>query len=138
VDEGGHEMVAAFRSDSFGIERLADLGIPSVVISTETNPVVQARCRKIGIECVQGVKDKAAALVELLKRKNIPADEAIFVGNDINDLGSFQQAGYSVAVADALPEALKEADLVLKHKGGHGAVREVCELILTRQSKNSQ
>jgi len=138
VDEGGHEMVAAFRSDSYGISRLTDQGIPSVVISTETNPVVKARCRKIGIECIQGVKDKAKVLADLLKKKDIAADETLFVGNDINDLGCFQLAGYSVAVADALPEALMGADLVLKHKGGHGAVRELCELILERYSKNDQ
>ncbi len=138
VDEGGHEMVAAFRSDTFGIARLADQGIPSIVISTEINPVVQARCRKIGLECIQGVKDKATVLAELLKKKKIAASETLFVGNDINDLGCFQQVGFSVAVADALPEALRDADLVLNHKGGYGAVRELCELILKRLSKNTQ
>ncbi|MGB8252714.1 MAG: HAD hydrolase family protein, partial [Anaerolineaceae bacterium] len=84
------------------------------------------------------VKDKAKVLTDLLKKKDIAAEKTLFVGNDINDLGCFQRVGYSVAVADALPEALMEADLVLKHKGGHGAVREICDLILERYSKNDQ
>jgi YrbI family 3-deoxy-D-manno-octulosonate 8-phosphate phosphatase len=137
VDEGGHEMVAAFRSDSFGISRLADTGIATMVISTETNPVVEARCRKIGVDCYQAVKDKSVVLAEQLKKRKISPSETVFVGNDINDLGCFQLAGYSVAVSDAMPVVIMKADLVLKNKGGHGAVRELCELILERYSKNS-
>lgn len=130
VDENGHEMVAAFRSDSYGMLRLEEKGIRLVVISTETNPVVAARCRKVGIECIQGIKDKASVLKEYLKKNGIKADETIFIGNDINDLGCFQIVGFSVAVADALPDVSKSADLILSHKGGYGAVRELCELIL--------
>jgi YrbI family 3-deoxy-D-manno-octulosonate 8-phosphate phosphatase len=135
VDEGGHEMVAAYRSDTFGISRLAAQGIPSLVISTEPNPVVMARCRKVNIECIQGVRDKAPVLADMLVRKGIDTGETIFVGNDINDLGCYQLAGFSVAVADAMPEALNGADLVLTQRGGHGAVREICELILERYAK---
>jgi N-acylneuraminate cytidylyltransferase len=138
VDEGGHEMVAAYRSDTFGISRLAAQGISTLVISTETNPVVEARCRKIHIDCIQGVKDKAPVLADTLRQRKIAAEETIFVGNDINDLGCFKLAGYAVAVADAIPEALNGADLVLSHAGGYGAVRELCELILERYSKNNQ
>ena len=138
VDEGGHEMVAAYRSDTFGISRLAAQGISTLVISTETNPVVEARCQKIHIECIQGVTDKAPVLADILRQRNIAPEETIFVGNDINDLGCFKLAGYAVAVADAIPEALNSADLVLSHNGGYGAVRELCELILERYSKNNQ
>jgi YrbI family 3-deoxy-D-manno-octulosonate 8-phosphate phosphatase len=138
VDEGGHEMVAAYRSDTFGISRLAAQGISTLVISTETNPVVEARCRKIHIDCIQGVTDKAPVLADVLHQRNIAPEETIFVGNDINDLSCFELSGYAVAVADAMPEALNSADLVLNHNGGYGAVRELCELILERYSKNNQ
>ena len=134
VDEVGHEMVAAYRSDTFGISRLMAQGIPTVVISTETNPVVEARCRKIHIECIQSVNDKAPVLADILHQRGIAPEETIFVGNDINDLGCFEMAGFSVAVADALPEVLNAADLILSHKGGYGAVRELCELILDKVS----
>jgi YrbI family 3-deoxy-D-manno-octulosonate 8-phosphate phosphatase len=138
VDEGGHEMVAAYRSDTFGISRLAAQGISTLVISTETNPVVEARCRKIHLECIQGVTDKAPILADILSQRNIAPEETVFVGNDINDLGCFELSGYAVAVADAMPEALNSADLILSHNGGYGAVRELCELILERYSKNNQ
>ncbi len=138
VDEQGHEMVAAYRSDSFGISRLASWGIPALVISTEPNPVVEARCKKMRVEYVHGVKDKVPVLSEILRQKGIPPSETIFTGNDVNDLGCFKLAGFAVAVADALPEALNNADLILKHRGGHGAVRELCELILNKYDKKSQ
>jgi YrbI family 3-deoxy-D-manno-octulosonate 8-phosphate phosphatase len=138
VDEQGHEMVAAYRSDSFGISRLASRGIPALVVSTEPNPVVEARCKKMRVEYVHGVQDKVPVLSEILRQKGIPPSEIIFTGNDINDLGCFKLAGYAVAVADALPEALNSADLILQHRGGHGAVRELCELILDKYDKKSQ
>jgi YrbI family 3-deoxy-D-manno-octulosonate 8-phosphate phosphatase len=132
VDEQGHEMIAAYRSDSYGISLLAARGIPSLVISTEPNPVVEARCKKMRIDYIQGVKDKAPVLADVLKQKGISPDEVVFTGNDVNDLGCFKLAGFAVAVADALPEAINNADLVLKNKGGHGAVRELCELIMEK------
>jgi N-acylneuraminate cytidylyltransferase len=135
VDEDGHEMIAAYRSDSFGISRLATQGIPALVISTEPNPVVEARCKKMRIEYIQGVKDKVPVLANVLSEKEINPEEVIYVGNDINDLGCFSLVGYAVAVSDALPEAVRSADLVLKTKGGHGAVRELCDLVLDRYSK---
>lgn len=138
VDEEGHEMVAAYRSDSYGISRLAAQGVPTLVISSELNPVVEARCKKLGVEYVYGVQDKEPVLAGILGQKRIMPGEVIFTGNDINDLGCFQLAGFAVAVADALPAALRNADLVLKHKGGHGAVRELCELILDMYFKKVQ
>ncbi len=68
VDEDGREMVAANRSDSLGLNALREAGIQTLVISTETNPVVAARCRKLKIEYVQGVEDKATLLRNLLAR----------------------------------------------------------------------
>ena len=106
------------------------LPIEFIVISTETNPVVSARCKKIGLEVFQGISDKASVLAEVIKQKNIKPDEVIFIGNDINDLGCFEVAGYAVAPADAEGEVKRKADLVLKRKGGLGAVREFCDLIL--------
>lgn len=138
VDEQGHEMVAAYRSDSFGISRLASWGIPALVISTEPNLVVEARCKKMRVEFVHGVQDKVPVLSEILHQKGIPPSETIYTGNDVNDLGCFKLVGFAVAVADALPEALNSADLILQHRGGHGAVRELCELILNKYDKKSQ
>ena len=70
------------------------------------------------------------AMREILEKKNVKAENTVFVGNDLNDLSCFEIAGWSVAVADAFPEVIQSADYVLSKRGGHGAVRELCELIL--------
>jgi len=135
VDQDGREMVAANRSDSLGISRLRQAGVPTVVISMETNPVVAARCRKMNIACIQGENDKATALKKLLAERQVEAREAIFLGNDVNDLPCFPLVGWAVAVADALPEVAQRADFILRRSGGHAAVRELCDLILAQEIK---
>lgn len=133
VDEEGHEMVAANRSDSLGLGMVREqMGIEMVVLSRETNPVVAARCRKLKLPVMQAVTDKASAFKALLAEKGINPAEVIYMGNDVNDLPCFPLAGYTVAPADSHPQVLREADLVLKLTGGHGAVRELCDLILKK------
>ncbi|GIV64229.1 MAG: transferase [Bellilinea sp.] len=132
VDSEGHEFVAAFRSDSLGIQTLHKAGIRTLVLSTEKDGAVSARCRKMGVPVLQGVEDKAARLTEYLKEHDLDARSVIFVGNDVNDLACFDLVGCAVAVADAQPEVLRQADLILTRPGGHGAVRELCDLLLGR------
>jgi N-acylneuraminate cytidylyltransferase len=133
VDELGHESVAANRSDSLGLENLRQrTQIEVMVISKETNPVVKARCQKLSIPVVQSVLQKDEALIKVMQEKNINPMHVIFMGNDINDLPAFDVVGFSVAPMDAHPEVLRRADLVLSGKGGKGAVRELCDLILSR------
>jgi YrbI family 3-deoxy-D-manno-octulosonate 8-phosphate phosphatase len=100
------------------------------VLSTEKNPVVAARCEKLGIPYVQDVADKEAGLRALLEERSARADHTIFVGNDVNDLGALRIAGLPVVVADAHPEAMRAARLVLTRPGGQGAVRELCDMLL--------
>lgn len=132
VDGDGHEYVAAFRGDGMGVIRLRRAGVGTLVLSAEVNPVVAARCRKVGMECLQGVEDKAAVLKELLRERALEPAKVVFVGNDVNDLPCFGIAGFAAAPADAEPAVRGEADLVLARRGGHGAVRELCDLILER------
>jgi N-acylneuraminate cytidylyltransferase len=129
-------MVAASRSDSMKFKEMREKGIELLVLSSEPNPVVQARAKKLGVEAIHGIgmQDKGRVMREVLERKNVEAENVVYVGNDLNDLPCFEIAGWSVAVADAYPEVLRAADYVLKTAGGHGAVREVCELILKKLS----
>jgi YrbI family 3-deoxy-D-manno-octulosonate 8-phosphate phosphatase len=122
--------VVANRSDGLGIARLHKSGIPLVVLSTETNPIVAARCRKLELPVIQGVGDKAAALRSLLEERNLDPHGVVYLGNDVNDLPCFPLVGCAVAVADAQPEVISQSDLVLNHKGGRGAVRELCDRII--------
>lgn len=130
VDQNGHEMVAAYRSDSLWVNMLREKGVQVFVISKETNPVVAARCRKMNVPYIQGEDEKETALKKLLAERGVPPANAVYCGNDVNDLPCFPLVGWAVAVADAVPEVMRQADFVLNKPGGHGAVRELCELIL--------
>ncbi len=132
TDQDGRESVAASRSDSMHVQTLRQRGIEVMILSSEPNPVVQARASKMGVEAVHGVgiREKGQALRQLLSEKQVEAAQVIYLGNDLNDLPCFEIAGWSVAVADAYPEVLRAADHVLSRPGGHGAVRELCELVL--------
>jgi YrbI family 3-deoxy-D-manno-octulosonate 8-phosphate phosphatase len=130
VDQDGREMVAAHRGDGMGIAILRQAGIPAVVLSTEPNQVVAARCRKLELPVIQGLSDKAAALGKLIVERNLDPAEVIYLGNDVNDSPCFPLVGCAVVVADAHPSAKTQADVVLEHNGGDGAVRELIDLIL--------
>jgi YrbI family 3-deoxy-D-manno-octulosonate 8-phosphate phosphatase len=133
VNEKGEEMVAANRSDSLGLAQLRETeNVRLLVISKERNLVVEARCRKLKIPVLQAVDDKAAALNNFLAQNNIPRQEVVFVGNDTNDLPCFSIAAFTFAPADAHPAVKRQADRVLSLSGGHGAVRELCDILLSR------
>jgi len=130
VLEDGREAVLCSRADGLGLARARAAGLELVVISTETNPVVGARCRKLAIECVQGCTDKLAALRAHARRLGIGLEEVAYLGNDINDLDCLRAVGLPACVADAWPEARAAARLVTARPGGTGAVREFCETVL--------
>ena len=132
VDQDGRESVAAYRSDSIRIRELREQGIDVLILSSEPNRVVEARAKKMGVEAIHGIgiQEKGRVMREVLAQKNIRAENVIFVGNDLNDLPCFEVAGWSVAVADAYPEVIRAADFVLSKAGGHGALRELCDLLL--------
>jgi len=135
VFQEGREAVRCDRTDGMGIGLLKNAGLPIWVLSSEPNPVVQARTDKLGIPCLQGLKDKGQALQQLLQEQGIEPAQAVYVGNDVNDLPCMVLVGCAVAVADAHPAVLAQADIVLKHNGGDGAIREICEIILERNRK---
>jgi N-acylneuraminate cytidylyltransferase len=130
VTEQGTESVACNRSDGLAIEMLRSHGVEVFVLSKESNPVVAARCNKLAVAFHQGVENKHAALRSIAMERGIDLAQTAYVGNDVNDLLCMASAGCGVAVADAHPEVLRQADIVLKVPGGRGAIREVCDLIL--------
>ncbi|MCK6585095.1 MAG: HAD hydrolase family protein, partial [Anaerolineales bacterium] len=132
TDENGKETVSASRSDSMHIKTLREKGVEVMILSSEPNPVVLARAKKMGVEAIHGIgmQDKGRVMREVLEQKKVRAGEVIYIGNDLNDLPCFEIAGWSVAVADAYPEVLRAADHVLTKPGGRGAVRELCEMVL--------
>lgn len=139
VMQDGTEGVLCNRSDGLGLGMLKAAGVPALVLSKERNPVVSARCRKLDLECHQGVDDKAPALAALLSARGINPAHVAYVGNDLNDEACMRLVGLPIAVADAFEPALMAARYVTRAKGGLGAVREVIELTLAaRQPRNAR
>lgn len=128
--QDGSEAVIADRGDGMGVEMLRRAGVPMVVLSKERNPVVAARCAKLGLDCVQAIDDKVTAFKQWMAEQELDPARVIFVGNDVNDVECLQAAGCAVVPADAHPSARAVADVVLMRPGGRGAVRELADLVL--------
>jgi 3-deoxy-D-manno-octulosonate 8-phosphate phosphatase (KDO 8-P phosphatase) len=128
VFEDGSEAVRCSRGDGLGLQKLKRAGIETVIISTEPNPVVSARSRKLGIRSVQGCDDKRAALETITEEMGLALSQVAFVGNDINDLPCLTCVGLPIVVRDAHSDVISHARYRTKALGGHGAVREICDL----------
>jgi YrbI family 3-deoxy-D-manno-octulosonate 8-phosphate phosphatase len=130
VSDDGRESVRASRGDGMGISRLLEAGLDAVVVTSEVNPVATVRCGKLGISC-RHTTDKAGAVSALMRERDVPAADVAYVGNDVNDLEAMQLVGWPVAVSDAHVEVKRAARLVLRRPGGDGAVRELCDLLVS-------
>ena len=128
VSQDGTETVVCNRSDGMGIQLAQAAGLDVLVLSKERNPVVRARCQKIGVPCIQGQDNKLPVLQELTRDRNLEARHVAYVGNDANDVECMAWVGVGIAVADAHKSAMDVADAVTEGLGGRGAVREVCDL----------
>jgi YrbI family 3-deoxy-D-manno-octulosonate 8-phosphate phosphatase len=128
--DDGREAVVSTRADGMGVALLRSL-VPVVVLSTEVNPVVSARCAKLLIACVQGVgHDKMEALRTIAAQRCVSLADVAYVGNDLNDLGPLNAVGYPIAVRDAHPSVRAAAQLILSRPGGRGAVRELSDMLI--------
>jgi YrbI family 3-deoxy-D-manno-octulosonate 8-phosphate phosphatase len=137
LDEHGREYVRCSRKDGMGINLLKKAGIKVIVISTEKNPVVSERCKKLAIPCVQGIessKGKRDILINYIEKEKLMARQVAYMGDDINDIDSLMVAGVALTVADANPLVKKMCDYITVRLGGMHAVREVCDLILQAQT----
>ncbi|NOZ71200.1 MAG: HAD hydrolase family protein [Chloroflexi bacterium] len=138
VFEDGREAVRCTRADGIGLRKIERLGIEPYIISSEPNSVVAHRSRKLKINYIHGCKDKRAALQELLQARGLTLEQAAFVGNDINDLPALQFVGLPIVVQDAHPDVVPFARYRTQCTGGHGAVREICDLFESILKTESQ
>jgi len=127
------ELLKAFHvRDGHGIKQVAAAGVSIAIISGRKSAAVRRRAQELGIRhVVQGANDKLAALRKLAKARRVSLEECACVGDDTPDAPILAAAGVGVAVADAHADALAVADLVTTRPGGHGAVREVCDWLMT-------
>lgn len=133
TDETGREAVRTSRGDGMGLEMLRKAGRwHLMILSKERNPVVERRAAKLQIEVYQSVDDKVAALENWLSQQGLSRDRCLYVGNDVNDAPAMRHAGLSACPSDAHPEILPVADWVLPYPGGRGALRSMCDMLLSR------
>jgi len=116
--------------DGLGLVLLQRAGVEVVLISADNSPITTARACKLGIEQVElGCKDKAAAVRDILQTRGITPEQACYMGDDLTDLEALAEVRHGVAPADAVAEIKAAAEYVTEASGGHGAVREVCDLL---------
>ncbi|MDX6349129.1 MAG: hypothetical protein QOF84_3919 [Streptomyces sp.] len=133
IDQAGRETVAVHRGDGLGIAALRRAGLKILILSTETNPVVAARARKLSIPVLHGIDRKDLALKKWCDEQGVDPQRVLYAGNDVNDLPCFNIVGWPVAVADAQPEARAAARTTTTKNGGHGAVREIAAWLLGKE-----
>ena len=138
VMESGDEGVMVNRADGMGINRLKKNGIDQMIMSTESNPVVQARGDKLGIETLAPVADKGSTLATICRQRGIDPKRVVFFGNDLNDADAMAMVGYPVAPSDAHPDIRDMACIVTNACGGAGVIRELADGILAAGDYRAQ
>lgn len=132
ISAAGEELKVFHVRDGSGLVAIQRAGITVAIISGRASPAVTRRATELGIRHVhQGVADKGALLDRLLDELGIAAEETACVGDDTPDAPMLRRAGLAIGVADAHPALLAAAHWVTKSNGGQGAVREVCDLLLS-------
>ena len=136
LDNYGNELKAFHVQDGMGLKLLMAIGIEVGVITTSRNPVIDYRMEQLGIKYYfKGQVDKRNAFIKLKEQLGFANEHLAYIGDDLPDLAIIQQVGLGIAVANAVPQIKEFAVWQTEQKGGRGAVREVCDLILNAQQK---
>jgi 3-deoxy-D-manno-octulosonate 8-phosphate phosphatase (KDO 8-P phosphatase) len=135
IDENGMEYVRCTRADGIGLEKLVKTGVKVFILSTEVNNIVHARAKKLNLKAYNGIKDKGEFIRNFLHKEKINKENVMFVGNDINDIPAFKEVGVRVGVSDCSPDIEEIIHFKTKSKGGYGAVREICDILIQLKSQ---
>jgi len=136
MDNEGKEIKNFDVRDGHGIKILQRYGIKVAILTGRKSKVVEYRAKDLEINDVyQGAFNKKEVLGRILKKHKLSVSAVAFLGDDIVDIPVLKSVGFSAAVADAIAMVKKSVDYVTGHKGGQGAVREICEMILQAQGK---
>ena len=130
LNQDGKEWVSCSRSDGLAFDVLRKLEKPSYILSTENNPVVSARAKKLKIQVLQGIKNKADSLLNLSESMGYDLSRILYVGNDLNDFHVMKICGYSACPIDSHIKIKELSNIVLNTRGGEGVVRELLEEVL--------
>jgi len=132
--ESGDEWKKFNTRDGMGIKLLQRAGIITAIVTQERTKLVARRAEKLAIpELHQGVMDKLALVREMASRHGLTLNQVAYIGDDINDLETLKEVGFSATPADGMPQVAAVVDYICQKKGGEGAVREIIEMILEAQ-----
>lgn len=135
--ENGEELKKFNVKDGMGIKLLQKAGIEVAIISASNSTAILHRARKLGIKyAFIGTENKLETLETLCNKLELSFSQVAHIGDDVNDLPIFQAIGIPLTVADAMPINRAKARYVTQNPGGRGAVREVCDLILSAIQQN--
>ena len=136
VLESGEDQKAFHTRDGLGLEIFHRAGLKSGVISGRVSSALTRRAEKLGMSYLrQGCVEKEQAFAEIVADAGLTNDEVAFAGDDLNDVPLMLKSGLALAVADGAAETRAHAHYVTQANGGHGAVREMIELILKSQGR---
>lgn len=134
-NESGDEIKKFNTRDGKGIEIIKSIGIKTAFITSEKTALVEKRSKKLKIDfLMQGIKDKAEALRELIKSNGLSFEEVAYIGDDINDTEAMKMSGFSATPADGVSVNKKIVSYICINKGGEGCVREVCNFLVEAKS----
>lgn len=134
LSDSGEEFKRFNTLDGHGLKMLRASGVEVALITGRTSRCVAARAQNLGIVHVfQGVENKLETMVELLNRLKLSRDAAAYMGDDVVDLTVMRHVGLSISVPESPRLVREHSDYVTQSRGGHGAVREACELIMSAQ-----
>ncbi|WP_071515722.1 HAD hydrolase family protein [Geitlerinema sp. PCC 9228] len=132
----GEEFKKFNVKDGMGIKLILKAGIQAAIITASEAPATRHRAQKLGIQHVRvGVEDKLTALKELCQKLELDLSQVAYMGDDINDLPPMRAVGCPLTVADAMPANRAVAIYITEKSGGDGAVREICNLLLSLHGK---
>lgn len=136
IGNDGEELKAFHTRDGFGIKAVQHAGIAVAVITGRQSAIVEKRMTNLGVKhIIQGCEDKLTAFEKIRSELGVEPAECAYIGDDLVDLPVMQQVALAVAVEDAHPALLPLAHYRTRIRGGFGAVRELCDLLLQAQGK---
>lgn len=131
LNDNGEQMKAFQVHDGFGLRLLQHADVTVAAITLSTSQLIDIRMQQLGIShYYKGQLNKVAAFEELLDKLQLNASDTLYIGDDLPDLPLLERCGFSATVADARPQVKQKVDYVCKARGGHGAIRELCDLII--------
>jgi YrbI family 3-deoxy-D-manno-octulosonate 8-phosphate phosphatase len=134
--ENGVELKKFSVRDGMGMTLLRKAGFKVAIVTTEKTKIAEMRARRLQVDDLyQGIAKKVDVIEDLLKKYSLKWNEVAFIGDDINDVPVLQRVGFAATPADATALNKKYADYISTKNGGHGCVREICDMLLERDWK---